>query len=139
MTSNYKGDGGIHKMLVGVGFAPFKGLALVFNAGYLWGGYDRSVTLSGSTTMNTLYKSYQADVSSYVLDFGLQYDLKLSKTDALTVGLTYGLGHKLNADAECDIINQNSTTSKKDTTSLVAANALELPHTFGAGLAYKAR
>jgi len=137
MTSTYVGDGGLHKMFLGVGFTPFKGLAVGFNAGYLWGGYDRSVTLSGSTTMNTLYKSYQADVSSYVLDFGLQYDLKLSKTDALTVGLTYGLGHKLNADAECDIINQNSTTSKKDTTSLVAANALELPHTFGAGLAYR--
>ena len=137
MTSTYEGDGGLHKMFLGMGLTPFKGFAVGFNVGYLWGGYDRSVTLSGSTTMNTLYKSYQADVSSYVLDFGLQYDLKVSKTDAITVGLTYGLGHKLNADAECDIINQNSTTSKKDTTRLVAANALELPHTFGAGLAYR--
>ena len=137
MTSTYEGDGGLHKMFLGMGLTPFKGFAVGFNVGYLWGGYDRSVTLSGSTTMNTLYKSYQADVSSYVLDFGLQYDLKVSKTDAITVGLTYGLGHKLNADAESDIINQNSTTSKKDTTRLVAANALELPHTFGAGLAYR--
>ena len=71
-----------------------------------------------------------------MLDFGLQYDLSLGKKDRLTLGATYGLGHKLNADATCDIVNSNSTISKADTTHLVINDAYELPHTFGAGLAY---
>ena len=137
MTTSYLGDGGLHKLYVGAGVNVFKGLAIGFNVGYLWGEYDRSVTLSGSTAMNTLYKTYHSDISNYVLDFGLQYDLKLGKEDYLTIGLTYGLGHKLNADAECDIINGNSTISKSDTTKLIITDALELPHKFGAGLAYK--
>ena len=137
MTTSYSGDGGLHKLFLGVGVKVLKNLAVGVNGGYLWGGYDRYVTLTGSQAMNTLYKSYSADVSNYSLDFGLQYDLKLSKQDQLTVGLTYGFGHKLNADAECNIVTYNTTISKRDSTRLVIDNGLQLPHTFGAGLAYK--
>ena len=137
MTSTYQGDGGLHKLYVGAAARLLKNLSVGFNVGYLWGEYDRSVTLTGSTAMNTLYKNYYADVSNYVLDFGLQYDQKLNKTDVLTLGLTYALGHKLSSDVECVILNANSTTSKADTTTMTIQNGLELPHRFGAGLAYK--
>jgi len=135
MLTSYTGDGGLQKLIVGLG-ARVGNLSAGFNVGYLWGGYNHSIVLSSSTAVNNLTKKYQADVSSYVLDFGLQYDLRLSKKDKVTLGATYGLGHKLNADATCDIINSNSTISKADSTHLVIANALELPHTFGVGLAY---
>jgi hypothetical protein len=92
--------------------------------------------LSSSTAVNSLKKKYTADFSNYVLDFGLQYDLRMGKKDMVTLGATYGFGHKLSADATCDIINSNSTISKADTTHLVISDAFELPHTFGAGLAY---
>jgi hypothetical protein len=135
MLTSYTGDGGLQKLIVGLG-ARVGNLSAGFNVGYLWGGYNHSIVLSSSTAVNNLTKKYQADVSSYVLDFGLQYDLRLSKKDKVTLGATYGLGHKLNADATCDIINSNSTISKADSTHLVIGNALELPHTFGVGLAY---
>ena len=86
--------------------------------------------------MNSLYKTYYADISSYMLDFGLQYDVRLGKSDLLTVGLTYSLGHKLNSDVTCNIINANSTISKSDTTKMVVNNGLQIPHTFGVGLGY---
>ena len=72
-----------------------------------------------------------------MLDFGLQYDLNLGKNDQLTLGLTYALGHKLGSDVECDIANANATTSKADTPRMIISNGLELPHKFGAGLAYR--
>ena len=135
MATSYSGDGGLQKIFLGMG-ARFGNLSAGFNVGYLWGGYTHNVVLSSSTAVNTLSKKYLTDVSSYVLDFGLQYAFPLGKKDVLTLGATYGLGHKLNADATCDIINSNATISKADTTHWVVSNAFELPHTIGVGLAY---
>ena len=135
MSTAYTGDGGLQKLFIGLG-TRLGDLSVGFNVGYLWGGYTHNIALSSSASVNTLSKKYQADVSNYVLDFGLQYALRLSKTDRMTIGATYGLGHKLNADATCDIVNSNSTISKADTTHWVIEDAFELPHTFGVGLAY---
>lgn len=97
--NTYYGTGGLHQVYLGFGWMPFKGLAIGVNGSYLWGNYTRSVINSYSDSyVNTLSKYYTADVNSYKLDFGPQYTLKLSKKDNLTIGLTYGLGHKLGAD-----------------------------------------
>ena len=135
MSTSYSGDGGMQKLFLGLG-ARLGNLSAGFNIGYLWGGYTHNVVLSSSTAVNSLAKKYETDISSYVLDFGLQYTIRLGKKDMLMLGATYGLGHQLNADATCDIINSNSTISKADTTHWVINNAFELPHTYGAGLAY---
>lgn len=136
VVSAYAGEGGLHQLFLGAGFKPIKQLSVGFNAAYLWGGYEKGVVTSSSSSINDLSKIYKADVKNYTLDLGVQYDLPIGKQDMLTVGLTYGLGHKLNTDAECLIISSNSKISKADTTSMVVENALELPHTFGAGVSY---
>ena len=136
VATTHKGDGGLHQFFVGVGARPVKSLAVGANIGYLWGGYDRSVTSASSSTVNNLSKIYSASVHNYTLDLGVQYDQPIGKGDMLTVGLTYGFGHKLGADAECNVISTNSSVSKADTTRTVLANGLELPHTFGVGATY---
>lgn len=136
VVTNHSGDGGLHQLYVGVGARIFKPLSVGANIGYIWGGYDRSVVGSSGSTINTLSKFYSAEVNSYTLDFGVQYDHPIGKTDLLTVGLTYGLGHKLGTDATCKVISTNSSVSKADTTLMTVSNALELPHTIGAGLSY---
>lgn len=131
----YYGTGGLHQVYLGFGWMPFKGLAIGVNGSYLWGNYTRSVINSYSDSyVNTLSKYYTADVNSYKLDFGLQYTLKLSKKDNLTIGLTYGLGHKLGADPECKVISTNAQTGVADTALFVAKDGLELPTTYGVGL-----
>ena len=134
VLTTYGGDGGLHQVFVGVGARPLKPLSVGVNVGYIWGGYDRAVAASTGSTVNQLAKYYSAEVNSYTLDFGVQYDYRLSKNNLLTVGLTYGLGHKLGADAVCRVMSSNSTVSKSDTTLMTVENALELPHTFGAGV-----
>ena len=136
VVTNHSGDGGLHQLYAGVGARIFKPLSVGANVGYIWGGYDRSVVGSSGSTINTLSKFYSAEVNSYTLDFGVQYDHPIGKTDLLTVGLTYGLGHKLGTDATCKVISTNSSVSKADTTLMTVSNALELPHTIGAGLSY---
>lgn len=135
--NSYSGEGGLHQVYLGAGWQPFKGFSFGVNGSYLWGDYTRTVSnLYSESTVNSLYKTYSASVNSYKVDFGLQYAVKLTKKDEVTIGATYSFGHKLGADAECMVLLSNSETSTVDTTAYTANNALELPTTYGVGLAW---
>lgn len=134
-TNTYSGSGGIHQVYFGAGWEFLKGLSVGANISYLWGDIDRSVINSYSDgSINTLSKYYTASVKSYKLDVGLQYQLALDKKNALAIGLTYGLGHKLGTDPTCNIISTNTMTTVADTASFTVNNGLEIPTSFGAGV-----
>ncbi|HCN53544.1 MAG TPA: hypothetical protein DIS88_07030 [Prevotella sp.] len=136
-TNAYSGDGGFHQVYLGAGWEPFKGFSFGANFGYLWGTENRSLVTSFSETYaNTLSKYYTVDVRSYNLNVGAQYTAKLSKKDALTVGATYTMGHKLHSDPELQVISTNSETSVSDTTTFTVKNGLEIPHIYSAGFMY---
>lgn len=127
----------MHQIYLGAGWEFVKGLSIGANVSYIWGDIDRSVVNSYSDGyINTLSKYYTATISSYRIDFGLQYTLPLNKKNSLTLGLTYGLGHKLNSDPSCMVISTNTTTAVADTTSFTVNNGLEIPTSFGAGLTW---
>ena len=136
VTESHNGDGGLHELFVGAGWRFIKPLSVGFNVGYVWGGFERSVSTSSTSSINNLSKKYSASVNNYTLNVGLQYDQKIGKEDLLTIGLTYGYGHSLKTDAECMIISNNSTISKADTTRYTCKDGLELPHTLGVGFSY---
>lgn len=134
-TNTYSGSGGIHQVYFGAGWEFLKGLSVGANISYLWGDIDRSVINSYSDgSINTLSKYYTASVKSYKLDVGLQYQFALDKKNALAIGLTYGLGHKLGTDPTCNIISTNTMTAVADTASFTVNNGLEIPTSFGAGV-----
>lgn len=136
-TNTYNGSGGMHQIYLGAGWEFVKGLSIGANVSYIWGDIDRSVVNSYSDGyINTLSKYYTATISSYRIDFGLQYTFPLNKKNSLTLGLTYGLGHKLNSDPSCMVISTNTTTAVADTTSFTVNNGLEIPTSFGAGLTW---
>lgn len=134
-TNTYSGSGGIHQVYFGAGWEFLESLSVGANISYLWGDIDRSVINSYSDgSINTLSKYYTASVKSYKLDVGLQYQLALDKKNALAIGLTYGLGHKLGTDPTCNIISTNTMTAVADTASFTVNNGLEIPTSFGAGV-----
>lgn len=135
VTSTYSGEGGLRQAFVGVGAQLLPQLSVGANIAYLWGNIDRNVTTSNTTYINSLQKYYSATVSNYKLDFGVQWVQQLNAADLLTVGATVGIGHKLGADPECQIINSR-TTGSRDTTTLTVANGLQLPMSYGLGLAW---
>lgn len=133
---NYEGNGGLHQLSLGAGFKVLKPLSVGFNFAYLWGEYDRTV-VSTNTSINILSRVYSATINSWKLDVGLQFDQPISKTDYITLGATFSPGHSLNADPECKIISRNTSIGKSDTTSYVINNALDIPTSWGVGLAYR--
>ena len=132
----YKGNGGLHEVYAGLGWAPFKNLSVGMNAGYLWGDLEHSVQMSyDDTHISSTRQLYAADVRTYKLDFGLQYELPINKKNSLTLGLTYGLGHEINSKAY--YYNQKFNSQNiLGADTLICQKAFELPHTFGAGLTW---
>ena len=133
-VNSYSGDGGLHQVYGGLGWMPVKGIAIGVNASYFWGSYSKSIINAYTdNNINTVSKYYSASVSSYKLDFGVQLTKKIGKKDELTLGLTYGLGHKLGADPQCMILSNNAQTGVADTALYSVKNGLELPSTYSAG------
>ena len=136
VASQYSGEGGLHQMYIGAGFRPIKPLSVGFNLSYLWGDYSRSMATVESSNLSVLAKEYRADISSYKLDFGVQFDLPLNKKDYLTLAAVWSPGHSLKSDPECLIANVKTSISKADTTTYVISDGLKIPTTFGFGVAY---
>lgn len=134
LTESYSGEGGLHEAFIGIGWHPLKPLSLGFNAGYVWGDLQRTV-LTSNSNFGSLMKSYSASVQNYKLDVGMQWHQPLGKNDAVTLGATMGIGHKLGTDAKLDVIN----VSKSDTATFIANDALELPWSWSVGLAWQHR
>jgi hypothetical protein len=134
----HSGSGGLHQAFVGIGWNPFGGLSIGVNGSYLWGTYEKAATVSSNDSyINTMTRKYGATINNYKLDAGIQWEQKLGKQDALTIGATFGLGHKLNADPFVTITNTNSQTGVTQTTSYSIKDGLEIPMSFGAGLTYR--
>lgn len=135
MTTTMKGSGGLRQVFIGAGWRFLKPLSVGFNLSYLWGSIDRTVTSSSTVDMYNLQKTYSASVRNYKLDFGLQWQQRLSKTDDVTLGVTIGLGHKLGADPTLVVAN----TSTSQSTTYTIKNGLKLPMTYAAGVAWQHR
>ncbi len=140
VSDTYSGSGGLHQVYLGLGWSPFKGLSIGVNGAYLYGNYTKKLVNSfSSTTVNTLEKTATANVASYKVDFGIQYALRLSKKDEVTVGATYSLGHKIGGKPSLSVVSINPTTSVADTVSYPKDGTtlhLEMPATIGVGIMY---
>lgn len=136
-TETYNGSGGIHQAYIGAGWNFFDGFSIGANISYLWGSYEKNVSITNSDSyVNSVVKTYSADVNSYKIDLGLQWQKEILKGNVMTVGLTYGLGHKLGADAKSKITNNNSQTSVSTDAEYVASDGLSIPDMFGAGISW---
>ena len=133
-STAYSGTGGLSQAFIGAGWEVVKGLSIGANFSYLWGDFNRTVTISNSDAyVNTISRVYESTVSSYKLDFGVQFQHQLNKNDVLTIGATMGMGHKLGADAMLTIANTDPQTAVTLPTTDTLSNAYRIPMTFGIG------
>lgn len=122
-----KGSGGLHQAFVGIGWNVVKPLSIGVNVAYLWGVFDRSVSSNGTTYVDDFSKTYSAQVNSYLITFGAQWEHRLSNKDYLTLGMTVGVGHKLGS---------TYTVNSGDSTVYNASNVLRVPMTYGVGFGW---
>ena len=137
LQESYSGKGGLHQLMLGMGWQVLKPLSVGANISYLWGSLDRTVSPVSSSASNTLTKYYSTTVNSYKLDLGVQWEQRIGRRDRLVLGAVLGLGHNLNNNADMSIVSTNSVSSLTDTTRYSLKNAMELPMTYGVGLSYQ--
>lgn len=131
-TDVYKGEGGLHEAFIGLGYRPIPNLSVGVNVGYLWGSMENIfyAPYNDNTSYNRHY--YTADIRTFKVDLGVQYEQRVNSKNTLVLGATYGLGHNVNRPATFirQLISSSQGTTG-DTTRI--NNAFELPHTFGVG------
>lgn len=135
-TNSYNGTGGVYQPFVAIGWNPFKKISVGLTASYIYGDISHTInTTFDDTNIRNRSRQYNTDISSYKLDFGLQYGTNIGKASSLTLGAVYSLGHDLGADAS--VVEQtalNGAIQSSDTTAV--KNSFKLPHTIGLGAAY---
>lgn len=135
--TKYTGNGGIHQVYLGAGWNPFAKLSIGANVSFLWGDYEHNMAQAfyegtdAASNFNSQNNTYYASIYTYKVDFGLQYPIRLTDMDWLTLGATYSLGHDVSNDATL-----TRFTSANDTITRTANDAFSLPHTFGGGFAW---
>lgn len=139
----YSGNGGLQQLYMGLGWNPFANLNIGFNASYVWGSYEhlsyQSFDENGtqSSTYSSLNQVYSSEIRTYKLDFGVQYPIRLTNQDWLTIGATYSLGHKIGGKTTLLRYTSVGDTLKTDGKLPTAKKAFDLPHTVGGGLAWR--
>ncbi|MDM8240519.1 hypothetical protein QUW47_01155 [Phocaeicola barnesiae] len=136
LTNTFYGDGGLQQIFGGIGFKILDNLSIGANVGYLYGeiDYQTLATLSNGGDQTTTYNNIS--INSYIANFGLQYTQKLSKTDKVTLGLVYGLGHDLKS-TETKGIQVTDGSSYSELTEETIKDSYGTPSTFGAGLTWQ--
>lgn len=136
--TTYYGNGGIHQAYIGAGWNPIHMLSIGANISYLWGDYSHSLAQQFyegkevSTNYSSMNQEITSDFRTYKIDLGVQYPIRLTGQDWLTIGATASLGHKVGSEA-----TMTRYTSVHDTIQCTNGNAFELPYTYGAGLSWR--
>ncbi len=138
-SESFKGDGGFHQVIVGLGYKVFNNLSVGANLSYLYGDITHLTnTTIGSANAQSI-KIDQFSVSDYKLDLGLQYTYSIDKKNAVHLGAVYSLGHKLKGDAykyHQTADYKNGYLAIQSETGDTIASPFKLPQTFGIGLTY---
>ena len=129
-TETYNGAGGIYQPYLGIAWKPFSWFSAGVTGSYIYGDITHQIVYE-YTNSNSSSKTYDASISNYKVDFGVQFMAKLAAKHHLTLGATYSLGHNLNAKATKTL---SVSGVAQDTT---IACGFKLPNTYGGGFAYK--
>lgn len=133
-TVNYAGEGGLHQAYLGLGYKLYKELSVGANASFIWGSYAHTLLQTYSTGTSSGLNSLEgAEIRTWKLDMGVQYPVRLTKTDLLTLGATASIGHKIKNEAQLSRFTDTEEGTPIDTVK----NAFDLPYTYGIGATWK--
>lgn len=139
-TETFYGSGGVHQAFAGVGWQVVPSLSVGANFGYLWGTYDKYVSVvSSDSYVNTVTRNYTTNISSYKVDLGVQWQKEVKAGELLTVGAVWGIGHKLGADAlaHFNVLDKETGVSTPRDPVPTVTDAFSLPNSFSVGAAWQ--
>jgi len=134
-TNAYSGEGGLHQVIVGLGWQPFPWVSVGANANYTYGYLQHTVSNSYSeSTISSRTKIYSVDLSAVNFDAGVQF-LFGPETNRFVAGASYSPARTLSGKPYAvDYVVTSSVATSADTVSYAP---LSLPETLSAGVSWK--
>ncbi|MCI0446681.1 hypothetical protein L0152_26200, partial [bacterium] len=129
---NFKGTGGLNRVYWGNSFKIYKGLAVGFNASYIFGPITQTETAASNDGFTGYELKNERTVTGSYSDFGLQYSID-NDDWFYTIGLIYGASKKLGAMDNLEFTYNGITSSLEQDEQ----SRLSIPKKFGVGVSVK--
>jgi hypothetical protein len=131
ITYNYEGNGGLYQAFAGTGIA-FKNFSIGVNLGYRFGSKDYTTRVSMlNDTLSERYTSGQKEVRNnyggLFAEFGIQYEINLSKKEMLTLGSFGSLSSSMMVRSEENIFTYLQPGASASITPIDSISALRKP------------
>ena len=142
-ATTFKGSGGLNQAFIGNAFRLGRNFSVGVNATYVFGDYETLTTLSfpDSVFMIETRRGIDMLVKSFMFDYGVLYNTKLSNGLNLGLGLTYNQKMKLKGKQTTYIrsIKQSSDSDVEYPIDTIFYSAkdksrITMPHEFGFGV-----
>ena len=142
-ATTFKGSGGLNQAFIGNAFRLGRHFSIGANAKYVFGDYETQTTLSfpDSVLMMDSRRGVDMLVKSFMFDYGVLYNTKLSNGLNLSLGLTYNQKIKLKGK-QTTFIRSIKQSSDSDVEYLIDTvfysekgnSRITMPHEFGFGV-----
>jgi hypothetical protein len=141
--TEFRGDGGLYRAFLGTGF-KIGGLSLGVNAGYVFG--QRKISTYRSIVDSVFYFTGALEqiisVSDFVMDAGMQYEIKPTKKSTIRIGATGFLGGDVKAErnrfSQTVFFNNFGNADSIDVVANdFAKGTLTLPAGYSLGISYE--
>ncbi len=131
-----QGSGGINQAYLGLG-GKYKGFSLGVNVAYSFGNIINDVYATPSSVGQAVIE-HVMQIRDWDIVIGAQYTARLSKTDDMTVGLTYTPKKSLHGDTWVTTQENTASGVTADTVASMKMNGhYYTPTTFGGGISYR--
>lgn len=138
-VKSLSGEGGLHKLYVGLGVKVMKNLSLGVNASYFWGGIERNTHLYilNFTGANSYRDITSTTIRDYSLDFGLQYTQPIGQKHSVTLGAVFTPERSLsNTTYVISGVLTPTGDSFASSSTVDSITSFGLPSNIGLGLTY---
>ncbi len=144
---NYNGSGSMQYAYLGLS-GKYKGFALGFNAGYMFGNVRNTSTFSNFDTTSSRNSEFSkvSSIGGLYWKGGIMYRAQLPKDKYLSLGATLTLSQKLNIDRDVYNVAYSYVTNSSGVTELLSDTAagsgtgfkgkLQLPAEYSFGIHY---
>lgn len=133
--SAHNGNGGINQLYAGLGWTPFKGFSIGFNASYLFGNMTHDVYAYATSGTTATFEQIM-DVRDYHFRLGAQYTYAISRQHSVTLGVSYDPGKTLLGKT---YLLKYTSSSDVDTVApgvVKLKGKFDLAPLYGGGIAY---
>lgn len=135
--SRHLGEGGSSFVFIGAGHSLTSNFHVGMKANFLFGNMNSNEVVALSDPDANLDIEKTSGFVKAIMEFGLQYEVKLNQTSDVTLGSTFRSGSTIDLDQETTIIS--NTGNSLDSLFLEENSAIKIPRKLGFGASFKSK